>query len=71
VIQSLYQLSQRLDFEKVTSIVIDNSDNPDEGGLLYHPTDGTLYGKNWVLVPQAGDYSQIHAYVQKYLFGNK
>ncbi len=71
VIQNLYQLSQKLDFEKVKSIVIDNSDNPDTGGLLYHPTDGTLYGKNWVLVPQTGDYSQIHAYIQKYLFESK
>jgi len=70
-IQSFYQLSQDLSFEDIKSIVIDTGDNADEGGLLYHPTDSTLYGGAWVLVPQAGDFSQIHAYVQKYLFGNK
>jgi LCP family protein required for cell wall assembly len=70
-LQSFYQLSQDLSFEDVKSIVVDTGDNADEGGLLYHPTDATLYKGAWVLVPQAGDFSQIHAYVQKYLFGNK
>lgn len=70
-LQNFYQLSKSLDFEKVSQIVIDDSQNGNEGGLLYHPNDGTLYGGHWVLIPQAGDYSQIHAYVQKYLFGNK
>ena len=70
-IQNFYQLSQDLEFEDVKSIVIDTGNNADEGGLLYHPTDTTLYKGAWVLVPQAGDFSQIHAYVQKYLFGNK
>jgi len=70
-LQSFFQLSQKLDFEKVIQIVIDDSADGNEGGLLYHPNDSTLYGGAWVLIPQAGDYSQIHAYVQKYLFGNK
>lgn len=70
-VQSFYSLSQKLDFEKVVSIVIDNGNDADKGGLLYHPTDSTLYGGAYVLIPQSGDYSQIHAYVQKYLFGNK
>ncbi len=70
-LQNFYQLSRSLDFEKVSQIVIDDSTDGNEGGLLYHPNDGTLYGGGWVLIPQAGDYSQIHAYVQKYLFGNR
>ena len=70
-LQNFYQLSQKLDFEKVISVVIDDSTDGNEGGLLYHPNDATLYGGHWVLIPQSGDYSQIHAYVQKYLFGNK
>lgn len=70
-LQNFFQLSQRLDFEKVIQIVIDNSADGNEGGLLYHPNDSTLYGGAWVLIPQSGDYSQIHAYVQKYLFGNR
>lgn len=70
-LQSFFQLSQKLDFEKVIQIVIDDSADGNEGGLLYHPNDSTLYGGAWVLIPQSGDYSQIHAYVQKYLFGNR
>lgn len=70
-IQNFYMLSQKLDFDKVISIVIDNGNDANDGGLLYHPTDATLYGGAYVLIPQSGDYSQIHAYVQKYLFGDK
>jgi LCP family protein required for cell wall assembly len=70
-VQSFYSLSQKLDFEKIISIVLDDRSEANEGGLLYHPTDMTLYRGQYVLVPQTGDFSQIHAYVQKYLFGNK
>lgn len=70
-VQNFYSLSQELDFEKVISIVIDNGNDADEGGLLYHPVDMTLYRNQYVLVPQTGDFTQIHAYVQKYLFGDK
>jgi len=70
-LQSFFQLSQKLDFDKVIQIVIDDSADANKGGLLYHPNDSTLYNGAWVLIPQSGDYSQIHAYVQKYLFGNR
>ncbi|MBW6441919.1 LCP family protein [Patescibacteria group bacterium] len=70
-VQSFFLLSQRLDFEKVISIVLDDRSDANEGGLLYNPTNATLYRNQYVLVPQTGDFSQIHAYVQKYLFGNR
>jgi hypothetical protein len=70
-IQSFYTLSQQIDFSKVTSVVLDDRSAPEEGGLLYAPTDTTLYSNQYVLVPKTGDYIQIHAYVQKFLFGEK
>jgi LCP family protein required for cell wall assembly len=72
-VQSFYLLSKQIDFTKVVSIVLDDRSTANEGGLLYAPVDTTLYGpgKPYVLIPKTGDYSQIHAFVQKYLFGNK
>jgi len=69
-IESFYLLSQKLDLSKVTSVVLDDRSEANNGGLLYAPTDTTLYGNQWVLIPQTGDFSQIHAYFQKYLFGD-
>ncbi|MBN1162846.1 LCP family protein [Patescibacteria group bacterium] len=71
VIQSFYLLSQQIDFDKVVSVVLDDRSQAIEGGLLYAPEDTTLYGDQYVLIPQTGDFSQIHAYVKKYLFGDK
>ncbi len=71
-LQSFFVLSQQIDFSKVVSIVLDDrSEATTGGGLLYAPEDTTLYGNQYVLIPKTGDYSQIHAYVQKYLFGDK
>lgn len=70
-VQSFYLLSQQIEFDKVISVVLDDRSQAIEGGLLYAPEDDTLYGGQYVLVPQTGDYSQIHAYVKKYLFGDK
>lgn len=70
-IQSFYLLSKQIDFAKVVSIVLDDRSGANEGGLLYAPEDRTLYSNAYVLIPKTGDYSQIHAFVQKYLFGNK
>lgn len=67
-IQGFYLLSQQIDFDSVRSIVLDDRSGADEGGLLYHPEDDSLYN-GWVLIPRAGDYSQIHAYVQRYIWG--
>jgi LCP family protein required for cell wall assembly len=68
-IQNFYMLSQQIDFEKIVSIVLDDRSTPEQGGLLYAPEDNSLYGGKYVLVPETGNYDQIHAYVQKYLFG--
>jgi polyisoprenyl-teichoic acid--peptidoglycan teichoic acid transferase len=70
-IQNFYLLSQQIQFDKVESIVLDDRSEADSGGLLYHPEDASLYGGAYVLIPRVGDYSQIHAYVQKYIFGDK
>jgi polyisoprenyl-teichoic acid--peptidoglycan teichoic acid transferase len=70
-IQSFYLLSQQIEFDQILSIVLDDRSDANEGGLLYSPEDSTPYQGKYVLVPQAGDFSQIHAYVKKYLFGDK
>jgi len=70
-IQGFYLLSQQVDLNKVVSIVLDDRSQAVEGGLLYAPEDTKIYGGAYVLIPQTGDYSQIHAYVQKYIFGDK
>ncbi|GIW69257.1 MAG: hypothetical protein KatS3mg101_0004 [Patescibacteria group bacterium] len=70
-VNSFYLLSQQINFDRVVSIVLDDRSSADEGGLLYSPVDKTLYNGKYVLLPQTGDYTQIHAFVQKYLFGGK
>jgi polyisoprenyl-teichoic acid--peptidoglycan teichoic acid transferase len=65
--QNFYLLSQKINFEDVRSIVLDDRSSAEFGGLLYAPTDTSLYGA-YVLIPRAGDFSQVHAYVQKYFF---
>ncbi len=67
-IQQFYLLSQQINFEGLRTVVLDDRSSANEGGLLYEPVDKSLYGGAYVLIPLAGDYSQIHAYVQKYLF---
>jgi len=70
-VQSYYLLSQQIDFDRVTSIVLDDRSAADEGGLLYAPSETELYGGAYVLIPKVGDFSQLHAYVQRYLFSQK
>lgn len=70
-VNSFYLLSQQINFDRVVSVVLDDRSPADQGGLLYAPTDKTLYNGQYVLIPQTGDYVQIHAFVQKYLFGGK
>lgn len=70
-IQNFYLLSQQINFDRVTSIVLDDRSAADEGGLLYAPIDTELYGGAYVLIPRAGDFGQLHAYVQRYLFSAK
>lgn len=68
-LQGFYTFSQQVNFKNVKSIVLDDRSSADDGGLLYAPEDTSLYGGAYVLIPRAGDYTQIHAYVQKYIFG--
>ena len=73
-VQSYYLLSQQIDFDRVTSVVLDDRSAADEGGLLYAPADSELYTGHkdmYVLIPKVGDFSQLHAYVQRYLFSQK
>jgi LCP family protein required for cell wall assembly len=68
-LQEFYLLSQSVNFSEVRTVVLDDRSAANQGGLLYSPIDTSLYGGKYVLLPQAGNYSQIHAYVQKFLFG--
>lgn len=67
-LQLLFSLFQSSHFDNVRNLVLDDRSDNENGGLLYAPTDLTLYGGRYVLIPKSGDYSQIHAYIQKYLF---
>jgi LCP family protein required for cell wall assembly len=68
--QGFFFLSRQVQFDKVKSIVLDDRSASDQGGLLYSPEDKSLYGGAYVLIPRAGNFSQMHAYVQRYLFGD-
>ncbi len=70
-IQSFYLMSQQINFSNIASIVLDDRSAVEEGGLLYSPEDTSLYGGAYVLLPQSGNYDQMHAYVQRFLFGEK
>jgi polyisoprenyl-teichoic acid--peptidoglycan teichoic acid transferase len=70
-VQNFYLLSQQINFERIDSIVLDDRSAADEGGLLYSPDDTSLYGGSYVLLPKSGGFSQLHAYVQRYLFGSR
>ncbi|MEZ6255586.1 MAG: LCP family protein [Patescibacteria group bacterium] len=67
--QGFLALSQNVEPGSIKSIVLDDRSSSSEGGLLYAPEDTTLYGGAYVLVPRSGDYSQLRAYVQRFLFG--
>lgn len=67
-VQEFYVLSQRLNFSGVRTIVLDDRSFANDGGLLYSPVDTSLFGGKYVLLPKAGDYSQVRAYVQRFLF---
>jgi len=68
-INGFWLLSQRIQYDSVRSIVLDDRSAADEGGILYNPADNSLYGGAYVLLPKSGDFSQIRAYVQRYIFG--
>ena len=65
---SFFSLYKNLDLKNFKRVVLDDRSTSDEGGLLVAPEDTTQYGGAYVLIPRTGDFSQIHAYVKKYLF---
>ncbi|MBI4091528.1 LCP family protein [candidate division WWE3 bacterium] len=67
--QRLYEIGSGVEPGKIKSLVLNDRSPEEEGGLLYEPEDKSLYRGAYVLIPRAGDYSQIRAYVQKILFG--
>lgn len=66
-----YFLAKNIDFQNMKSIVLDDRSASDEGGLLYAPEDSSLYGGAYVLIPKSGNFDQLHAYVQRYIFGTE
>ncbi len=68
-VERLYQLSQNFDNGRIKSYLISGAWD-DESALLYTPA-AELYGGAFVLIPKAGEgnFSEIHYFVQKLLFG--
>lgn len=66
-IQKLYDISQDLPLENVVSVTIDHTSG---GGkqLLFTPEDLSPYNGSWVLVPTAGDFSEVQSYLNDLLF---
>lgn len=67
--QAFYESALKIDSESIISKVIDRDSN-EEAGFLYTPKDKEPYGGAWVVVPKAGDFSEIQIYVQKLLYGD-
>ena len=67
-LSKFYSLYRAIDFKNFKRIVLDDRSDAEAGGILYSPEDTTAYGGAYVLIPRSGDFSQIHAYVKKYLF---
>jgi LCP family protein required for cell wall assembly len=65
---NFYSIYQKTDLSNFKKIVLDDRSSAETGGLLYAPEDTTPYYGAYVLIPRTGDYTQIHAYVKKYLF---
>jgi LCP family protein required for cell wall assembly len=65
---SFFSLYQRIDLQNLKRVVLDDRSSFEEGGLLISPENRDEYGGAYVLIPRSGDYSQIQAYVKKYLF---
>lgn len=65
---SFYSLYKNLDLKNFKRIVLDDRSSSEEGGLLIAPENKDQYGGAYVLIPRSGDFSQIQAYVKKYLF---
>lgn len=65
-VERAFQLSRNFDNGQIKSHLISGAWD-DENALLYTP-EAELYGGAYVLVPKAGNFSEIHYFVQKLLF---
>jgi len=65
---SFFSLYKKIDLQSLKRVVLDDRSSLEEGGLLIAPENRDEYGGAYVLIPRSGDYSQIQAYVKKYLF---
>ena len=67
-VERFYQLSRSFEDGQVNSYLLDGSWDNEEA--LLHTPEKELYGGAYVLVPKAGNYFEIHYFVQKLLFGS-
>ncbi len=68
-LEQFYQIYQEYGTDwEVKTLVVDAGSG--EGGFLYAPSNRQPYGGQYVLVPEAGDFSELQAYVQKMLYGD-
>jgi len=68
--EQLLRWARGLHDEDIQAFVLDDG-RGNAPRLLVAPQDRSLYGGAYVLVPRAGDFSQVHAFVQKILFGEE
>ncbi len=66
--QKLFDFVRSLRDGAIQTFVLDDGSG-EAPRLLFTPRDPSLYGGAYVLVPRAGDFSQVHAFVQRTLFG--
>ena len=65
--ERIYSLSKKLKSASFKAYVIDKGLNGET--LLYNPSDFGDYGGQWVLLPRAGDFSEVRSFTQKVVFG--
>lgn len=64
-----FNLAKNFEGQKIETFVLDGGDGP--GGLLYSPQDIENYGGAWVLVPKAGDFSEVQEFVREIFLNPK
>ncbi len=69
--QKLAELGQQVGGGNIATYVLGDGKDIFGQTLLLAPAEKTLYGDQYVLIPRAGDFSAIRAWVQRNLFGEK
>lgn len=67
--EKLYDLSQKIKDENIKSYVINKNNAGEE--ILLAPSDFSPFDGQWVLLPRTSDFSEVHAFVQKVLYGGR